>query len=202
MSCEVISLEISRNIYLNLNHECMLHDWTLLCHMGVNTSYNYLKSHLEELLAFYVWYNVNVIRPTKKNVVPWMIKSLIKSSTKCRKLHIISTSSLECRNKDIKYRNVLTRLKEIWKREYYNNTITSFKGDLKGMWKFLHGYIHRQNDNLNLHFSTVCKELAKKFSTMLTSLKTWQKWRKKLLFLILYMKHNHWVTRKNPKWEM
>ena len=39
--------------------------------MEVNTSFNYLISYLEELLDLYVPYKINVIRPTKKNLVPY-----------------------------------------------------------------------------------------------------------------------------------
>ena len=88
--------------------------------------------------------------------------------------------------KCIKYRNFLGRLKQIKKKEYFHNKITSFKGDSKWLWKFSNGYIYRQidknnilnslnvndidvtekreiADNLNLHFSTVGKEVSKKF---------------------------------------
>ena len=57
----------------------MLHDWTLLCHMKVNTSNNYLISYLEELLDLYGPYKTNVFKPTKKSLVPWMTKASIKS---------------------------------------------------------------------------------------------------------------------------
>ena len=46
----------------------MLHDWTLLCHMDINTPYNYLITHLEELLDLYALYKTNVIKPSKKNL--------------------------------------------------------------------------------------------------------------------------------------
>ena len=48
----------------------MLQDWTQLYHMNVDTSYNYLISYLEELLNLYTQYKVNVVRPTKKKLVP------------------------------------------------------------------------------------------------------------------------------------
>ena len=62
-------MQFSENIYLKLNQETMLHDWTLLCHMVGNTSYNYLISYCEELLDMYAPYEANVIKPTKKNSV-------------------------------------------------------------------------------------------------------------------------------------
>ena len=96
--------------------------------MDVNTSYNYLISYLEELLDLYAPYKTNVIMPTKKKLVPWMTKAFIKSSKKYRKLYIKSTKSLESKNKYIKYRNVLNRLKQIMK-EYFHNKISSSKGD-------------------------------------------------------------------------
>ena len=58
----------------------MLHYWTLLCHVDVNTSYNYLISYLEELLDLYAPYKTNIIKPTKKNLVPWVTKALMKRS--------------------------------------------------------------------------------------------------------------------------
>ena len=55
----------------------MLHDITQLCHMDQNNSYNYLITYLEEILDLYAPYKVNIIRPTKKTLVPWMTKALI-----------------------------------------------------------------------------------------------------------------------------
>ena len=68
----------------------MLHDWTLLCHMDVNTSYNYLISHLEKLLDLYAPYKTKVIKPTKKNSVPLITKALIKINKKCQNLYQIN----------------------------------------------------------------------------------------------------------------
>ena len=72
----------------------MFHDGTWLCHMDVNISYNYLISYLEKLLDLYVPYRTNAIKPTKKNILPWITKALIKNSRKCRKLYNKSTNSL------------------------------------------------------------------------------------------------------------
>ena len=101
-------------------------------------------------------------------------------------MYIKSTNSLECNSRNLKYRYVLNRLKQI-RKEYFHNKIISFKGVSKCLWTFLNGYIYRQNDkntrvkclnvnavdvtekkeivdNLNLYFSIVGKELGKKFS--------------------------------------
>ena len=60
--------------------------------MDVNTSYNYLILYLEVLLELYAPYKTNVIKPTKKTLVSWMTKALIKSNKKCRKSYIKSTN--------------------------------------------------------------------------------------------------------------
>ena len=69
----------------------------------------------------------------EKTLVSCMTKSLMKS---IRKLYIESTNILKCRNKYIKYGNVLNGLKHIRKKQYIYNKITSFKGDSKQSGNF------------------------------------------------------------------
>ena len=116
----------------------MFYDWTLY-YMDVYTSYSYLISYLEELLDFYAASKINIIRSTKKNLVLWMTRALFQCNRKCRKLYIKSSNSLESKNMYFKYRNVLNRLKQIRKKEYFHNKITSFKGDSNQLWEFLKG---------------------------------------------------------------
>ena len=61
-------------------------------------------------------------------------------------MYIKSTNSLECKSRYVKYRNVLNIFKQLRKKEYFPNKITSFKGDLKWLWKAFNGYIDGKND--------------------------------------------------------
>ena len=85
----------------------MLHDWVLVYHMGVNTSYNYFIPYLEDLLHLHAPTEIEVIRPMKKNALPWIPNALIKSSRKCRNLYIKLNNSLECKNEYIQYKYAL-----------------------------------------------------------------------------------------------
>ena len=75
---------------------------------------------------------------------PWITNGLRKSINKKNRLYKDSNSSVEKKQTYITYRNRLTHLLRIAKKEYYNTLLLNYKNDLKKSWQVLNDIINKR----------------------------------------------------------
>lgn len=108
-----------------------------------------------------------------------MTVNLLKCSNKCKRLYkdfLINGDT--AKERFVKYRNMLNRLKVIAKREFYDREITSYKVNCKKIWQLLNDLIKGKNDKSNIvselivdgksvtNPKFICQHLNQHFSTV------------------------------------
>lgn len=183
----IYSRKMNDKKYFKLNNNLLHKSWINILSEANNVTDMYTKFilALHESLDRVAPLKKLVISGNNKLRVPWMTVNLLKCSNKCKRLYKKSQQEGgAAKERFLKYRNMLNKLKSVAKREYYTREIHSYKGNCKKIWQMLNGLLKGKNDKsgivnellvdgeivsdkkkicdaFNIHFSTVGESVTR-----------------------------------------
>lgn len=136
---------------LNFLYELQHINWEALYTNDVESSYdNFFELFLSLVNKHFPF---EKIHKNSRSHKPWMTKALIKSCLKKNQLYklYLSTKSEINLHQYKQFKNKLTHLINIRKKEYFRNLLNRNKNDLKGTWRVLNQVIHNHRNSNTPH---------------------------------------------------
>lgn len=148
---EILSRKLNDTRVRQLNHDLLHTNWLNLLtpENSMNTNYQIFSDRLDKVMNDVAPLKQIRIKPRNQLHVPWMTVSLLKCSRKSKRLY---RNSINCDKKSLKwqhyieYRNCFQRVKNLAKKKYINDEISSFKGNSKLLWQLTNRILKGTND--------------------------------------------------------
>ena len=127
-------------------------DWSFLNTSDINLSYeNFIKTINTEIDNHIPLCNIkNNYKRTPR--LPWITKSLLRSINRKNNLFYKyrSNPTEKSRQKYVSYKNTLTKLLRIQKKNYYVNQINKYKNDIRNTWKTIKNAMNVSSNASNI----------------------------------------------------